>query len=183
MPLRTETCLPRPGDLVLCPTGLSAFGRKLPCTRGRGGLVAPEDKREGDGATPAGVHRIVKMLFRPDRMSAPAAWAEPIRIRDLWSDDLRDPAYNGLVRAPHRFGHERLRRADPLYDLVLVVDWNYRAPVPGRGSAIFVHRWRRPGAPTEGCLALAPRDLLWLARRIAFGTRLIIPLSKAVWPA
>jgi len=182
MPLRTETCLPRPGDLVLRPTGLWAFGRHLPCTWGRGGIIGPDDKREGDGATPAGVHRIDEMLYRPDRMPTPAEWSRPIGLSDLWSDDPNDPAYNSRVRALHRFSHESLRRADPLYDLVLVTDWNYRAPVPGQGSAIFLHRWRRPGAPTDGCLALAPSDLLWLARRIHAGTRLIIPLSKAVWP-
>jgi L,D-peptidoglycan transpeptidase YkuD (ErfK/YbiS/YcfS/YnhG family) len=166
---------PRFGDLVLRPTGLCAFGRKLPCTWGRGGIRPGEAKREGDGATPAGVHRVVAMLYRPDRMPPPAPWADPIGPRDLWSDDPRDTAYNSLVTAPHPFSHEALRRADPLYDLVLVTDWNWAAPVPGRGSAIFLHRWRRPGAPTAGCVALAPDDLWWLARRIRPGTRLLIP--------
>ena len=44
----------RPGDLVLTPTGLLFLGRRFPVTVGRGGIRA--DKREGDGATPAGVH-------------------------------------------------------------------------------------------------------------------------------
>ncbi len=183
MPMRTETSPLRPGDLMLRPTGLVAFGRRLPCSWGRGGIVPGEAKREGDGATPAGAHRIVGMLYRPDRMPAPARWARPVGLGDLWSDDPRDPAYNACVRAPHRFSHENLRRADPLYDLILVTDWNHHAPLPGHGSAIFVHRWRRRGAPTDGCIALAPEDLLWLARRIHAGTRLIIPLSKAVWEA
>jgi hypothetical protein len=61
-----------------------------------------------------------------------------------------------------------------MYDLVLITDWNRAAPVPGRGSAIFLHRWRRPGAPTAGCIALAPGDLLWLARRIRPGQGLLI---------
>jgi L,D-peptidoglycan transpeptidase YkuD (ErfK/YbiS/YcfS/YnhG family) len=29
----------------------------------------------------------------------------------------------------------------------------------GRGSAIFLHLAREDGRPTEGCVALAPRDL------------------------
>lgn len=170
----TPRPLPRPTDLVLTPTGVIAFGRRLPCTWGRGGVIAAERKREGDGGTPTGRLRIVGLLYRPDRMPPPAPWAEPIGPRDLWSDDLSDPAYNSAVRSPHRFSHEALRRADPMYDLILVTDWNWASPVPGRGSAIFIHRWRRPGAPTAGCIALAAGDLFWLARRIQPGQGLLI---------
>ena len=159
-------------DLVVTPRGVRFRGRILPCTRGRKGLT--DDKREGDGCTPRGAHRIVGVLFRPDRMRKPTGAAVPIRPRDLWSDDPRDPRYNGKVRAPHPYSHEHLRRADPLYDLVLVTDWNLAPAVPGRGSAIFVHRWRRPGAPTAGCIALRPRDLLWIARRLSPRSRLVV---------
>ncbi|MEL6809649.1 MAG: L,D-transpeptidase family protein, partial [Pseudomonadota bacterium] len=102
-----------PTDLVLTPLGLRFAGRLFPCTVGRGGISAR--KREGDGTTPVGVHRIVGMLYRPDRMARPTDWAVPIRPGDLWSDDPRDEDYNTMVRAPHAFGHEVLRRADPLY--------------------------------------------------------------------
>jgi L,D-peptidoglycan transpeptidase YkuD (ErfK/YbiS/YcfS/YnhG family) len=161
-------------DLVVTRWGTRFQGCVLPSVVGRGGIVA--DKREGDGATPEGVLRIVGMLFRPDRM--PAAhlprWAEPILPGDLWSDDPGDGAYNSFVRAPYGHSHEALRRADPLYDLVLVTDWNYPFAVAGRGSAIFLHRWRRPRCPTAGCVAFAPADLRWLAQRVQRGTRVVI---------
>ena len=163
-----------PADLGVTPMGLRFRGRMFPCSLGRGGIIRPEAKREGDGATPAGEHRIVGMLYRPDRLSRPADWALPIGPSDLWSDDPRDEDYNDLVRAPHGFSHERLRRADPMYDLILVTDWNWPDAEPGRGSAIFVHQWRRPGAPTAGCVALARRDLHWIAARIRPGTRMLI---------
>ncbi len=159
-------------DLVLTPVGLRFRGRLIPCTIGRGGLS--DHKVEGDGATPIGVHNIVGLLYRPDRMSAPQAWATPILPGDLWSDDPEDAAYNSLVRAPYHHSHENLRRADPLYDLVFVTNWNWPDAVPGRGSAIFIHRWRRPGFPTEGCIGLNPSDLLWVAQWIAPRTRLIV---------
>lgn len=162
----------KPLDMVVTPMGLRFLGRLFPCTIGRGGIV--NRKREGDGGTPAGVHRIVGMLYRPDRMARPTDWALPIGPGDLWSDDVRDEDYNQMVRAPHPFSHEALRRADPLYDLVLITDWNWPQAVPGRGSAIFMHRWRRPGAPTAGCVALAPLDLLWIARRLRPQSRLIV---------
>ncbi|MFV2035610.1 MAG: L,D-transpeptidase [Halocynthiibacter sp.] len=160
-------------DLVLTQRGLRFMGRYLPCAIGCGGVVA--DKREGDGATPAGIHRIEALLYRPDRMAPPARWALPIRPFDLWSDDCADANYNQMVRAPYRHSHETLRRADPLYDMVLITNWNWPHAVSGRGSAIFLHIWRRPRFATEGCIAFARSDLLWLARRIHPGTRLIVP--------
>ncbi|MEL7301609.1 MAG: L,D-transpeptidase family protein [Pseudomonadota bacterium] len=163
----------KPTDLVLTPQGLRAFGRTLPCTIGRGGLT--RRKREGDGSTPRGTHRLVGMLYRPDRLARPADWALPIRPGDLWSDDPDDADYNMMVRAPYRASHEVLRRADPLYDLVILTDWNWPYPVKGRGSAIFIHAWRGPGRATQGCIALKRAHLLWLAPRIRHATRLIVP--------
>lgn len=163
-----------PADLVVTPTGCRFLGRRFACTLGRGGVVDADRKREGDGATPRGVHRIVGMLYRPDRIAPPVDWAVPILPGDLWSDGVDDPDYNHMVRAPHPFSHEALRRADPLYDLVLITDWNWPHAKAGRGSAIFLHRWRRPGYPTAGCVAFAPQDLLWIARRIRPETRLIV---------
>jgi len=119
------------------------------------------------------------MLYRPDRMARPTDWARPIHPGDLWSDDPTHEDYNMMVRAPYGFSHERLRRADPLYDLVILTDWNWPYAVKGRGSAIFIHQWRRPGYATEGCIALKRRDLLDLARRIRFKSRLIVPPGAA----
>lgn len=169
---------PSPRDLVLTPKGLRFAGRLFPCTHGRGGIRRA--KREGDGATPAGIHRIVACLWRPGRLarSQVPGWAVPIRPRDLWCDDPAHSDYNHLVRAPFPASAERLARADPLYDLVLTTDWNWPIAHPGRGSAIFLHSWRRPGYPTAGCIALARHDLLWIARRLVYESRLFVPASS-----
>lgn len=159
-------------DLVLTPRGLRAFGRLLPCSIGRGGLTTR--KREGDGATPRGTHRLIGMLYRADRLARPADWALPIKPGDLWCDDPSSEEYNMMVRAPFAAGHERLRRADPLYDAILLTDWNWPYAIKGRGSAIFIHQWRRPGYPTEGCIALSRTSLSWLLPRIRHSTGLII---------
>lgn len=163
---------PGPLDMVLSPRGLRFGGRIYPCTIGKGGLSSR--KREGDGATPRGVHRIVGMLYRPDRLSKPTDWAVAIHPGDLWSDDPADADYNTMVRAPYPHSHEALRRADPLYDLVFLTDWNWPYAVSGRGSAIFIHQWRRPVYPTEGCIALKRRDLHAIAPQIRHQTRLIV---------
>jgi len=161
-----------PNDLVLCPKGIRFCSKIFPCSIGRGGISSR--KREGDGATPSGVHRIIGILYRPDRMARPTSWAVPIRLGDLWSDDPNDLEYNMMVHAPYDASHEKLQRADPLYNLVILTDWNWPYAVRQRGSAIFIHRWRRPGYPTEGCIGLNPEHLLWIAKRIKFNTRLIV---------
>lgn len=162
----------KPTDLVVMPTHVRFLGRKFPRTIGRGGLT--DHKAEGDGATPRGTHDIVGMLYRPDRIARPADWAVPIVNGDLWSDDINDPDYNMMVRAPHAYSHERLRRADPMYDLVLITDWNWPYAVKGRGSAIFIHAWRGKGRPTAGCVAFKPDDLAWIAPRIRIGSKVVI---------
>lgn len=158
--------------LIVTRWGLRLGPVRLPCSIGKGGIS--ETKREGDGATPQGEHRIVGMFYRPDRLPRPAPWAIPIGPRDLWSDDGTSAAYNHHVRAPYDGSHERLRRADRLYDIVLVTDWNWPDATPGMGSAIFLHQWRKPRHPTEGCVAFARSDLIWLAGQLDPGTRLIV---------
>lgn len=157
----------------LTATGLLFHGRRHPVQIGRGGLSAT--KREGDGATPVGRLRIVGMLYRADRLPRPAKWARPIGPQDLWCDDSGHPAYNQPVRAPFKASHERMARRDPLYDIVLITDWNYPKATPGKGSAIFLHQRRRLCYPTAGCLALGRADLLKLARHLKPGTELLIP--------
>jgi len=161
-----------PADLVLTKQGVRFSSRLIPCSIGRGGIRV--DKREGDGATPVGRHRITGLYYRPDRMPAPAPWAVPIRLGDLWSDDVNDPAYNHLVRGPHAYSHEAMRRADPLYDLVLITDWNWPVARAHKGSAIFLHVWRKPRHATEGCVAFSKPDLLWIIKRLTPDSRLIV---------
>ncbi len=159
-------------DLVLTRRGLRFLGQTFPCSLGRSGVRT--GKREGDRATPKGTHRIIGCLYRPDRLVRPNAWATPIRLGDLWCDDPDSPDYNHPVRAPCDASHETLRRSDPLYDVILVTDWNWPDALPGRGSAIFLHQWRKPRHPTEGCIAFGRAHLIWIAGRVRPGARLIV---------
>ena len=147
-------------------------GQYVAATCGWGGVS--DNKREGDGATPRGTHSIVGLYYRPDRMSCPSPWAKPIRPGDLWCDDPKHQAYNKLCRAPLVASSEVLRRSDPQYDLIIITNWNLPKAVPGLGSAIFIHQWRRPGASTAGCIAVARKHLVWLATSLMPETRLIV---------
>jgi len=151
------------------------LGRKFPCSIGRGGIRF--DKREGDGATPAGEFSLSGALYRPDRLPRTILppCAQPIGLDWIWSDAPDDPRYNSLIRRGfgHPFSHERMRRADRQYDLVVPVGYNSRRQ-PGRGSAILLHVWRKPRHPTAGCVAFALPDLVWIANRIGSGGRIRI---------
>lgn len=143
---------------------LTAFGRNIPCSIGRGGAIAAADKREGDGMTPLGVWPIRAVLLRPDRVALPSRMQLPwrwLRPDDGWSDDPADPAYTRPIRHPHPFSAERLWREDGLYDVIVVLGHNDAPPMPEMGSAIFLHCWKA-GQATEGCVAVAREELLSL---------------------
>ena len=153
---------------------LTAGGLAIPVALGRSGIGF--DKREGDGRTPAGVWRILRVLYRGDRAPRPTTRlpAAPIGMADGWCDDPEDRRYNCPVTLPFAPSHERMRRDDALYDLLLVLDHNTRPRVRRRGSAIFIHQARPGYRPTEGCVALAPADMRRLLTRLRPGARIII---------
>ena len=132
---------------------------QLPCALGRSGVT--HLKREGDGATPAGRLRLLSLILRPDRGPPPRAAlpSHVMRPNDGWCEDARSGRYNRPIRLPARDGHETMWRADHLYDIVGVLDWNLSPRVRGRGSAIFLHLARPGYAPTAGCIALNRRDI------------------------
>lgn len=144
-------------------------GRRLPCALGRGGIRA--DKREGDGATPAGLFPLRSVHYRAHRAGAPATALprQPILRSHGWCDDPASPLYNRPVRLPFPARHERLWRADRLYDVVVTIGHNDRPARPGQGSAVFIHAMSPDGGATEGCVALRPVDMRWLLRRIRPG--------------
>jgi len=134
------------------------------CAVGRGGIGA--NKREGDGITPVGKWRMRALLFRPDRLPRAPLTGLPLRglrPEDGWCDDPGDSLYNRPVKLPFRAHAENLWRNDGVYDLIVALGYNDDPPVPGRGSAIFLHVARPDFSPTEGCVALAHDDLLAVA--------------------
>lgn len=140
----------------------------IPCAIGKGGFRAAADKREGDGCTPLGLWPVRGALLRPGRVEVSPGialiptiswrWTRP---GDGWSDGVDDPAYNRPVRRPRAFSTEILQRDDPAYDVIVVLGHNDAPPVPGMGSAIFLHIWV-DARPTEGCVAIAKPAMLRL---------------------
>ncbi len=139
---------------------LTGAGLRLRAVCGRAGVT--QTKQEGDGATPAGVLPLLRVLYRADRLAAPhcAVSVEPIGPADGWCDDPADPSYNQPVRLPYAGRHEALWRAEGIYDVIGVLGWNVAPVASGRGSAIFLHVAKPDYPPTAGCVALTLPDLL-----------------------
>jgi len=137
------------------------------CALGAGAIR--RDKREGDGATPAGAFRLLFGYFRADRTKRAAMLLpmRPLRQGDGWCDDPVSARYNRPVALPCRLSHEQLWREDRLYDVVIALDYNIHPRRKSRGSAIFLHCARPDFAPTKGCIALRPDDLRRLLPRLA----------------
>lgn len=155
---------------------LTAFGHEQRIALGKGGAVAAEAKREGDGATPLGRWTLDGLLLRPDRVPAPATalpwrWLRP---SDGWCDAVSDPAYNRPVSHPYPASAERLWRDDHAYDVIIVLGHNQRPVVQGMGSAIFWHVAQPDWRPTEGCIAMERGALIALLPSLAPGMHLEI---------
>ncbi|HUB94997.1 MAG TPA: L,D-transpeptidase family protein [Stellaceae bacterium] len=164
-------------DLAVNGAGSARWGdTRMRCAVGRLGIRS--DKREGDGATPAGSFVMRRVLYRADRENRPQTHLDVATIRpsDGWCDAPGDAAYNRPVRLPYGASAEALWRADRLYDLVVVLGWNDDPVMPGRGSAIFLHLAAPDFTPTEGCVALARADLLTVLAEADTGSRVIVTL-------
>jgi L,D-peptidoglycan transpeptidase YkuD (ErfK/YbiS/YcfS/YnhG family) len=146
----------------------------LPVALGRSGVKA--DKREGDGGTPFGQFRPVRLWWRADRWPRPPTLLPVRRIGadDAWCEDPRDRRYNRPFRRSANEPGDRLRRDDHLYDFIIEIDHNTRPRVAGRGSAVFIHISRPGFAPTAGCVALRAGELRRLLGRISVSTRINI---------
>lgn len=147
-------------EAIVHPDGRLIWrGQTWRCALGKGGVRV--EKEEGDGATPAGLLPLRRILYRADRVPPPrcAMPVEPIAPTDGWCDDPAHWDYNRFVHLPHDARHEALWRQDGVYDVLVVLGWNDQPVVKGRGSAIFLHVARPDYAPTEGCVALASPDL------------------------
>ena len=150
--------------------GRLRFGTvEMACTLGRSGVCAAAAKREGDGCTPLGVWPVRGVMLRPGKVK-PTAIRLPwrwVREGDGWSDDPADPVYNRPVHLPRPFSAESLLRDDDAYDVIVVLGHNDAPPVPGHGSAIFLHL--SEGRPTAGCIAVDRADMMKLLPLLVAG--------------
>tara|TARA_X000000368_G_scaffold380479_1_gene336300 strand:- start:3835 stop:4329 length:495 start_codon:yes stop_codon:yes gene_type:complete len=147
---------------------------KFKCCVGKKGST--NNKIEGDGKTPRGTFEIGNLYFRKDRIKKPLTSLKCVEIRkDMgWCDDVSYPKkYNKLFKIKKEIKHEKLKRKDYKYDLLVPIKYNFKKPISGRGSCIFIHL-TKDYKPTAGCIALRKKDFLILLRLIKKGSKIKI---------
>ena len=147
---------------------------KFKCSIGRKGST--KSKKEGDKKTPKGKFKIENLYYRKDRMNKPETFLKCVEIKNNmgWCDDVNFPRkYNKLIKISKKIRHEKLKRKDNKYDLFIPIKYNYKKPVPGLGSCIFIHLTSNY-KPTAGCIALKKKDFLILAKIIKKNSKIQI---------
>jgi L,D-peptidoglycan transpeptidase YkuD (ErfK/YbiS/YcfS/YnhG family) len=144
--------------------------RAMPARLGHAGLRSAARRREGDGTTPVGTYRFVYGFgsqadpgvtgLRWRRLTPSSCWSALRSSYNRWIDRRPCPGED-LWSYRHRH-----------YRYAAVIDFNYRRPVVGRGSGIFLHVGT--GGPTLGCVSLRERDLLPVLRWLRPDTRIVI---------
>ncbi len=130
---------------------------------GKNGFAAPGEKREGDGKTPSGMFRLGTAFGYAPAVDTRMPYRQATND-DLWVDDAAAEDYNRWVKKgeTRARSYEKMRRDDERYKYGLVIEYNTLPVIRGLGSAIFLHLWKEPGVPTEGCVALSEGDMLRL---------------------
>jgi len=147
---------------------------KFKCCIGKKGLTV--NKKEGDKKTPKGIFQIEKLYFRKDRIEKPTTLLKCIEIKkDMgWCDDINFPKkYNRLIKIKKKIKHEKLMRRDNKYDLLIPIKYNFKKPVIGLGSCIFIHL-TEDYKPTDGCIALKEKDFIIMLKLIKEKTKIKI---------
>ena len=147
---------------------------RFKCCIGKNGST--NNKIEGDKKTPKGIFKIEKLYFREDRIKKPLTLLKCIKIKkDMgWCNDVRFPKkYNKLFKIEKGIKHEKLKRKDYKYDLFIPIKYNFKKPITGLGSCIFIHL-TKDYKPTAGCIALKKKDFLILLKLISKNSKIKI---------
>jgi D-alanyl-D-alanine dipeptidase len=148
-----------PFAIVLGKNGMG-WGRGLLDIEQREGPV----KQEGDGKAPAGIFKLGSAFgYAPSAETRLPYLSLTPTIECV--DDSQSRRYNELVDGAvvdkDWSSSERMRRSDELYRQGIFIQHNTPA-TPAAGSCIFFHLWRGPSAPTRGCTAMDPANIVQL---------------------
>ena len=147
---------------------------KFRCCIGKNGST--NNKIEGDKKTPKGIFEIEKLYFRDDRIKKPLTLLKCIKIKKNmgWCNDERfSKKYNKLIKIEKNVRHEKLKRKDYKYDMFIPVKYNFKKPITGLGSCIFIHLTKNY-KPTAGCIALKKKDFLIMLKLIKRNSKIKI---------
>tara|TARA_A100001011_G_scaffold377681_1_gene441644 strand:- start:656 stop:1147 length:492 start_codon:yes stop_codon:yes gene_type:complete len=147
---------------------------KIKCCVGKNGLTS--NKVEGDKKTPIGTFELDKLYYRKDKFSKPKTELKCVPIdREMgWCNDLNNPQkYNKIIKRNKKIKHEKIFRSDSKYDFIIPIKYNFKKPILGKGSAIFLHITKNYRS-TDGCIAISKNDFLILIKLLKKNTKIKI---------
>ena len=138
---------------------LSIGSYNVKCAVGKRGIK--NKKKEGDLVTPKGIFKIKSILYRKDRISNLKTRIKKVIIRKNmgWCDDPKSKQYNKLIKFPFGYSAEKLYKKDNIYDIVIVLNFNFTPIRKNKGSAIFIHIAKKKFKSTAGCIAVKKKDI------------------------
>ena len=147
---------------------------KIKCSLGKRGITSK--KVEGDKKTPKGTFTFKSMFYRKDRIpKIKSSLKKKIIEKGMgWCDDATSKKYNKLIRFPFNLSAEKLWLKENIYDVIIVINYNLNPIVKNKGSAIFLHIAKRNYISTKGCIAIAKKDIILLASKINYKTKITI---------
>lgn len=146
---------------------------KYYCALGKSGINS--NKKEGDNTTPAGSYYLGNIYYRKERIIKLKTKRKVICIEKnmFWSDDVNSINYNRLINIKEK-KCEALYRRDNIYDIFIIINYNLKPVIPGKGSAIFLHVARKNYTPTKGCVAVKKKDLLKIISKLEKNEKIVI---------
>lgn len=124
------------------------------------------DKKEGDKKSPIGVFPLARGFGRVENPGTNLSYTQFVK-NDFWVDDIHSAYYNTYQKGPANGrwdSAENLYAIGEVYKYFVAVEYNTNNPIPGAGSAIFMHIWKDKDSPTAGCTAMSEENLLDIIR-------------------
>jgi L,D-peptidoglycan transpeptidase YkuD (ErfK/YbiS/YcfS/YnhG family) len=143
---------------------------------GKNGVSAA--KREGDGATPAGVYTFGRAFGVAADPGSATGWTK-VTNADVWVDDPNSKYYNQWAQKNYPDADwksaEQLAKYAAAYKYAIAINYNTDPVVPDAGSAIFLHC--STGRPTAGCVSVPEDAMIFLLKFIREDTKIAIANS------
>ena len=145
----------------------------IKCVIGKNGLN--KNKKEGDKSTPIGNFKLGPLYWRADKIEKPETniFCKKINKNMGWCNDIDSKFYNKEIKVNKKLKHEKLFRKDYKYNLFLVIKYNDKKIIKGKGSAIFIHLTKNY-KKTAGCIAVKKKDFLVMIKLLSKKSKIII---------
>ena len=145
----------------------------IKCVIGKNGLN--KNKKEGDKSTPIGKFKLGPLYWRADKIEKPETNISCKKINKNmgWCNDINSRFYNKEIKVNKKIKHEKLFRKDYKYNLFLVIKYNDKKIIKGKGSAIFIHLTKNY-KKTAGCIAVKQKDFLVMIKLLSKKSKIII---------